>query len=107
VQLPLLTINVWLALAVALKLLVLAQRRWTAVTRWAQVGLGLFGAVIMAQIVAGTTLHAPAGVPKIERALRPSAGLMTLLPILALLAPLTHVVRLIRARSSNSTAVQG
>jgi hypothetical protein len=95
-RLPLLAINLWLALAVALKLLVLTQRRWSAVTRWAQVGLGLFGAVIVFQIVARTTLHAPPGVPGFEHALRPLAWLLTISPLFALFAPLTHVVQLIR-----------
>jgi hypothetical protein len=49
--LPLL--NVWWALSFALNLAVLRHGRWRPVTRWAELALGLYGAVIALLIVLG------------------------------------------------------
>ncbi len=104
IRLPLLSIDLWLALSVALTLTVLMRRRWTSVTRWGRVALGLFGAFVVFQIAAASTLHAPAAVPALGPAVRPLAWLITLLPVLALYVPLAHVVQLIRQRPSRAVS---
>ncbi len=54
----LLLIDVWLGLALALKVVLLRRRRWQAETRWADLGLDFFGAFALFQLFAG---HAAVG----------------------------------------------
>jgi hypothetical protein len=51
--LPVLLMNVWWALALVLNLWVLRVGRWTRESRWAEFGLGVFGAGILYVILAG------------------------------------------------------
>ena len=99
VHLPLLAVDVWLALAVALKLIVLGQRRWTKPTRWAEVGLGLFGVAVVFEIAARSTLHAPAFAPAFGPVLAVFGWLLYIVPFAVLVGPLLRVVRLVRGRS--------
>jgi len=46
-------LNLWWGLAFVLNLLALRQGRWRRETRWAEFGLGLFGAVILFLIIVG------------------------------------------------------
>ncbi len=46
-HLPLLWMNIWWGLALALNMWVLKQGRWTRESRWAEFGLGLYGAAIL------------------------------------------------------------
>jgi hypothetical protein len=96
VYLPLIAVNVWLALAVVLKLVVLGQRRWTAPTRGADIGLALFGAGILLEIAARSTLHAPASAPAFEPALRVFGRLLYLVPFAVLIGPFLRIVRLVK-----------
>jgi hypothetical protein len=54
-KLPLLFLNVWWALALALNVWLLREGRWTRESRWAEFGLGLFGALILFLILAGSS----------------------------------------------------
>ena len=96
VHLPLVAITVWLALALALKLVVLGQRRWTKPTRWAQVGLEILGAAIAFEIAGGSSLHAPAAAPALRAPLHVLGSLLYVVPFALLIAPLLRVSRLVR-----------
>ena len=97
VQLPLLAINLWLAAALGLKLIVLGQRRWTTPTRWLEVAVGLLATVVVFLIAARSDLHAPAGLPQLDRALRLLGRLLYVAPFAVLLQPLRRAIRLVRA----------
>jgi len=98
-HLPLVAITVWLALALALKLVVLGQRRWTKPTRWTEAGLGILGAAIAFEIAGGSTLHAPAAAPAFQVPLRLLGSFLYVLPFVLLIAPLLRVFGLIRGRA--------
>jgi hypothetical protein len=104
IQLPLLAINVYLAVSIALKLVVWARRRWTAVTRWGRVGVGLLGAAVVFLIAASSNLQAPATTPEIGPALLPLGWVLGVLPFVALLAPLRRLVELVRERLKPAAA---
>jgi len=53
---PLLLMNIWWGCALALNVWVLRQGRWTRESRWAQFGLGVFGAGILYLMLAGDAL---------------------------------------------------
>jgi hypothetical protein len=102
VHLPLVAITVWLVLALALKLIVLGQRRWTKPTRWAEVGLGIAGAAIVFEIAARSSLHAPAAAPGFGVALQVLGSLLYVVPFALLIAPLIRLSGLIRGRTGPS-----
>lgn len=97
VYLPLLAINVWLGLSLALKLTLLARRRWTKATRWAQVGLDVLGAAVVFLIAGRSALHAPPAAPVLEVPLRLLGSLLYLAPFALLMAALLRALRLVRA----------
>ena len=96
VRLPVLAINLWLAAAVGLKLIVLGQRRWTFLTRWLEVVVGVLAAAVLWQIVARSALHAPAGVPQLDPAMRLLGRLLFVAPFAVAIQPVLRVIRLLR-----------
>jgi hypothetical protein len=104
IQLPMLVINVWLALALTLKLVMIAQRRWTQTTRWAQVGLGFLAAIVLFDIVAHSMLSTPSAMPAFAHLLLPLSLLFYAMPLVALISPLKRIVRLLRPRPATATA---
>jgi hypothetical protein len=104
IGLPLWAINVFLASGIGLKVAVLTQRRWTAITLWARVAVGLLWAAVLFMIAATAKLHAPATAPAIAPAIVPLGWLLGLLPFVALLAPLRRIVDIIRGRSAQVAA---
>ena len=104
IHLPMLAIDFWLALALTLKLVMIAQRRWTQTTRWAQVGLGFLAAIVLFDIVAHSTLSTPSGLPALVHLLAPLSLLFYAMPLIALISPLKRVVRLLRPRPATATA---
>jgi hypothetical protein len=100
-------LNVWWALALTLNLLLLGLRRWTPVTRWADLGLTVFGMIILTNMLAGPPIlaaHPASGWP--SELLRPSdaawwfskAGLSAALVVTGLSA-LKKLLALIRSGS--------
>lgn len=51
-------LNAWWALALALNTALLALRRWTPATRWADLGLTCFGMAILVEMLAGPPILA-------------------------------------------------
>ena len=98
IRLPLLAVNIYLAAAIGLKLIVMTQRRWTAITRWARVGVGLLGAAVLFLIAATSSLHAPTSAPEITPALLPLGWALNLVPFAVLLGPLSRLVEIIKGR---------
>jgi hypothetical protein len=96
VYMPLLAINVWLTLALVLKLIVLRQLRWTTPTRWANIGLGFFGAAILLAIAAKSTLQAPASAPLLQPVLWVFGRLIYVVPFAVLIGPVLRIVRLVK-----------
>jgi len=104
VHLPVLAINVWLAVALLLKVVVLGQRRWTAVTRWLEVAVGLMAAGVLFLIVARSSLHGPPGLPQVDPALSILGRLLYIAPCAVLLQPVLRIIRLVRAPGPRQTA---
>jgi hypothetical protein len=104
VYLPILAINVWLALALVLKLTVLRQLRWTTPTRWADVGLGLLGAAILLEVAARSTLQAPASAPAFQPVLWVFSRLLYVVPFAVLIGPLLRIVRLVKGHPAPAAA---
>jgi hypothetical protein len=96
IHLPMALLNTSLALTLVLNLVVLRQRRFTPITRAAQVGFGLFAAYVLFEIAALSILKAPPGAPGFAPLLRMAHGLLYIAPCLALIDPLRHLLRLIR-----------
>ena len=68
-------LSVWWALALTLSFLLLGLRRWTPAIRWADLGLTVFGMIILANMLAGPPIlavHPGAGWP--SELLRPSGA---------------------------------
>ena len=68
-------LNIWWALALTLDLLLLGLRRWTPAMRWADLGLTVFGMIILANMLAGPPIlavHPRSGWP--SELLRPSGA---------------------------------
>jgi hypothetical protein len=100
-------LNVWWALALTLNFLLLGLRRWTPATRWADLGLTVFGMCILANMLAGPPIlavHPASALP--SELLRPSeaawwlskAGLSAALVVMGLSA-LKKLLALIRSGS--------
>ncbi|MBM3811528.1 MAG: hypothetical protein FJW20_07810 [Acidimicrobiia bacterium] len=53
--LPLVMLNIWWGLAMALKIALLRVGRWNRELRWAEFALGLFGAFILYQVIEGSS----------------------------------------------------
>jgi len=98
IHLPMLVINVWLALQLTLKLGMLAQRGWTRTTRWVQAGVSFLFAVVLFEIVAASTLTAPSDMPALAPLRGPLSLVLHLMPFVALISPVKRVVRLLRPR---------
>jgi len=96
VQLPLFAINLWLTAALGLNLVVLGQRRWTPLTRWFEVAIGLLATVVAYLIATRSELHGPAGLPQIDPAMHIVGRLMFVAPIAIFLQPLLRAIRLLR-----------
>jgi hypothetical protein len=105
VSFPTLMINVWLALALMLKLLVLSRRSWTRSMRWFEAGIDIYGACVLFQLVSGSDLRAPEYVPQLEASLRLTGRLLYVVPLLALITSIRQIVRLVR-RNSQADIVQ-
>jgi hypothetical protein len=104
IHLPMLAINVWLALALTLKLVMLAQRRWTQATQWAQAAVAFLAAAVLFDIVAHSTLSAPSAMPALAPAFRALGWLFQAAPFVALISPLKRVVCLLRPRPAVAAA---
>ncbi len=96
VQLPVVAINLWLVLALALKFVVMAQRRWTAATRWLEVAVGAMAVLVAYRIAAGSSLHAPTGLPQLDPAMHLLGRLFFLAPFAIAIQPVLRVIRLLR-----------
>jgi hypothetical protein len=99
VSLPTLMINIWLALALLLKMIVLSRRSWTRPMRWAEAGLGIYGAYVLFRVASGSVLVAPDSVPQLEGVLRLLGRLLYVVPLVALIEPIKQIVRLVRRDS--------
>lgn len=53
---PVLLMNVWWGLALALNMWLLRLGRWTRESRWAEFGLGVFGAIVLYIMLAGSAI---------------------------------------------------
>jgi hypothetical protein len=104
VHLPLLAIDLWLGVALGLKLTVLGQRRWTSLTRWLEVAVGVLAAAVLFLIAARSTLHGPAGLPQLDPALRLLGRLLYVAPFAVFLQPLRRTIRLVRAPQPETTS---
>lgn len=102
IHLPIVAIDVWLALSIALKLALLSHRRWTPVTRWVQVGLGLFASGIAMAIAVTSSPQAPPGFPALDPLLRLFGSLLYVVPFAVLIGPLLNAVKLLRGASAAS-----
>jgi len=100
VQLPRFAINVWLAVALGLKFIVLGQRRWTRLTRWLEVAVGLLATVVLCLIALRSELHGPAGLPQVDPAMRLVGRLLYVGAFAIFLQPLLRAIRLLRAPRS-------
>jgi hypothetical protein len=68
-------LNCWWALALTLSFVLLGMRRWTPATRWADLGLAVFGMIILSNMLAGPPIlavHPGSGWP--SELLRPSGA---------------------------------
>jgi HAAS len=98
IYLPVLAIDLWLALSIAVKFAVIVQRHWTTVTRWLEIGQGIVFAGIMFVIASRSSLRAPTGSPQIGP-LMPLLGVaLSIAPYAALIPPILHAVRMLRGR---------
>jgi hypothetical protein len=61
VRLPVMLLNLWCVLALALNMALLRWGRWSFATRWWEFGLGLFGALILYLTLAGSEFIADPG----------------------------------------------
>ncbi len=96
VQLPLFAINLWLTAALGLNLVVLGQRRWTPLTRWIEVAVGLLAAVVVYLIATRSELHGPARLPQIDPAMRLVGPLLFVAAFAVFIQPLRRAIRLLR-----------
>jgi len=96
IHLPILAINVWLALSIGLRLALLSRRRWTPSTRWAQVALGVFASGIFMAVAATSSPQAPPGLPALDPLLRVIGSLLYVAPFAVLIGPLLNAVKLLR-----------
>ncbi|MGH9860634.1 MAG: HAAS signaling domain-containing protein [Candidatus Acidiferrales bacterium] len=60
-RLPVILINVWWGLALALNMWLLRLGRWTRESRWAELGLGIFGAILLYITLAGSAIIGTSG----------------------------------------------
>lgn len=110
-HLPVLLLNIFWALALALSMWLLRLGRWTRETRWAEFGLGLYGAAILywvlvssafasgdSQALADAGLQGPLALLEVARADLPRWGriLHTVLTWILFLTILEALVRLYR-----------
>jgi hypothetical protein len=102
VYLPMALVNVWLGLSLALRFVVLHQRRWTRATRWAQVGVGLLSVALLLVIASRSHLQAPPGVSVIEPVLRAAQSFLYLLACLTLIDPIKGLLALVRGHRAAS-----
>jgi len=100
VQLPLFAINLWLTMVLVLNLIVLGQRRWTPLTRWFEVAIGLLATVVVYLIAQRSELHGPAGLPQVDPAIRLVGRLMFVAAFAFLIQPLRRAIRLLRTPQS-------
>jgi hypothetical protein len=98
IHLPMLVINAWLGLQLTLKLVMLAQRRWTLATRWAQAAVGFLAAAVLFDVVAHSTLTLPNAMPALAPALQGLNFLLYAAPFVALISPVKRTARLLRPR---------
>jgi hypothetical protein len=84
--LPIGWIGAWCVASIVLSAVVLRHGRWTAATRWVDVGLTVFAALILLQVAAGSSLRAPLGAPHLATLLRPVGMALYALPFALLLA---------------------
>jgi hypothetical protein len=96
IHLPLLMVNFWLAGAVILKCIVPARRRWTAPTRWIEVAVGVLAAAVVCLIAGRSSLHAPAGIPRLNPAMQVLGRLLYVAPFAVAIQPLLRVIRLLK-----------
>jgi len=94
--LPVLALDIWWAWAVALKFAVIAQRRWTKLTRWLEIGQGLLGAGVLFAIATYSSIHTPASSPQIAPALPVFRLVLSIAPFAVLIQPLIRAFRLVR-----------
>jgi hypothetical protein len=94
--LPVLALDILWAWALVLKFAVIAQRRWTKLTRWLEIGQGIFAAAVVFAIATHSSIHAPASCPQIEPALPVFKLVLTIAPFAVLIQPLIRVVHLVR-----------
>jgi hypothetical protein len=103
IYLPKTMLNIWWGLTLALNMWLLNERRWTRETRWMELGLGIFGAVIQVLILAGSNipaLEAMAHWANPEAALRlarmGNSAVMLIIKVGLVLTAIEAVVRLVR-----------
>ncbi len=60
-RLPVILINVWWGLALALNMWLLRLGRWTRESRWAEFGLGIFGAILLYITLVGSAIVGTSG----------------------------------------------
>ena len=100
VQLPLFAINLWLTVALGLNLIVLGQRRWTPLTRWLEVAIGLLATVVVYLIAMRSELHGPARLPQVDPAMRLVGRLLFVAAFAVFLQPLLRAIRLLHTPQS-------
>lgn len=104
VHLPMVAINVWLAVALAQKFLILGQQRWTPLTRWLAVAVGLLATLVVGLIAAGTHLRAPTSLAQLDPVLRTLQALLCLAPVAVFVQPVLRVIRLLRGSRAGGPA---
>jgi len=100
VQLPLFAINLWLTAGLGLNLIVLGQRRWTPLTRWLEVAVGLLAALVVYLIAVRSELHGPAGLPQVDSAMRLAGRFLFVAAFVVFLNPLLRAIRLLHTAQS-------
>ncbi len=100
VQLPLFAINLWLIVGLGLNLVVLGQRRWTPLTRWLEVAVGLLATVVVCLIAMRSELHGPPRLPQVDPAMRLAGRFLFVAAFVVFLNPLLRAIRLLHTRQS-------
>lgn len=98
VRLPIAWIDAWCAGSLALSLVVLRQRRWTDLTRWADVGLGLLAALVAYQLAAQSSIQVPLGLPRLASLRIPLNMGLYALPFAILLGTVVSAGQLLHRR---------
>jgi hypothetical protein len=102
--LPVDLINAWILLGIGLMFIARSVGRWTLWLRVVHLAVGFFGVYVLYALVDGSSIHAPAALPKLAPVARMFAGVLPFIPVFALVQVGVEMYGVVRSQVRRAKA---